>query len=288
MMRRASLGSRISRGFVSVLLASALLPVAPQAAFAVDGRITQAAIYAKANSYASGAYGGQCKVWVQTVFNAVAKAAGSSMRIGSGYHDCYKLAGGVEVTASAARRGDVIQVFESSAPNTYYSGMHTAIIVDNLGSGAFNVIDSNWALNSKVSRHKWDVAAWMRKYSAREVHYWRMGSMPISLTAPTPANLCVVPGVTYRPATVLKPGHHAVGTYPVQLQFDKSVGGVWVRQFYKNAIVTAHSTTQDSCYAPVTFAVAQTGSWRVRAYHPYCSTGAAGYSSWSYFTVALY
>ena len=105
---------------LALLATFAAMAVVPDRAAAVDSRITNAAIYAKANSFAEGAYGGQCIVWVQNVFKGVAVAAGSPARIGYtstfGYHDCFKVAGGVEVSATSARRGDIIQLFVASDP----------------------------------------------------------------------------------------------------------------------------------------------------------------------------
>ena len=171
---------RILKGVALTLVVALLVPAA---AMAVDSRISNGAIYARANSYANGQWGGQCKAYVQTVFNAVAASVGSPMRIGSGYYTCYQSAGGVPVSSAAAARGDIIQVYEASAPNSYYPGMHSAIVVNNLGNGVYDVIDSNWGYDEKVQRHRWDVRATLAKYPARELAIWRLGTT--STPAPT-------------------------------------------------------------------------------------------------------
>lgn len=84
------------------------------------------------NGIVAGYSGGQCKQF----FNCVMYMA-SSGRINPVN---YAASGAVPVSAADARRGDVIQ---TTSP-------HTTIIVDNLGNGNFNVVDSNYRYDEIV------------------------------------------------------------------------------------------------------------------------------------------
>jgi hypothetical protein len=83
---------------------------------------------------------GQCFPWVRGV---VQSALGRVM--GNDYHHGYLQAGGIEVPLVSARNGDIIQVTNpaNTAWDADYPGLHTAIVLDNLGNGKFRVIDSN-------------------------------------------------------------------------------------------------------------------------------------------------
>lgn len=58
----------------------------------------------------------------------------------------YSYAGATKVSAASARRGDIIQKGQ---------GIHTAIVLKNLGGGSYNVVDSNFYLNGIVHVHTW-------------------------------------------------------------------------------------------------------------------------------------
>ena len=139
--------------------------------------ISNGDIYATANSYATGAWGGQCKVWVATVFNNTAARVGASARINSGttYYGCYQNAGGNLVSSAAAARGDIIQLYYPGNQSAYVYPMHSAIVVDNLGGGNFNVIDSNWSTTNDelVRRHQWN--PYSTAGSNLTVAIWRLG-----------------------------------------------------------------------------------------------------------------
>lgn len=109
--------------------------------------------------------GGQCKSFV----NCVVWMAGRVWPA-PGYHTGFQNAGGVEVSASAATKGDVIQVGNSDND----SPLHTAIVVANLGGGRFDVVDSNWAWNEVVSRHSYTPPSGAR--------FWRLGTVQSSST----------------------------------------------------------------------------------------------------------
>ena len=83
---------------------------------------------------------GECFPWVRAV---VQTALGRVM--GNDYHQGYLQAGGIEVPLVSARNGDIIQVTNpaNTAWNADYVGLHTAIVLDNMGNGKFRVIDAN-------------------------------------------------------------------------------------------------------------------------------------------------
>jgi hypothetical protein len=175
------------RRFAPLVLALAMLAYPTSGiAYAVDPRISNAAIYAEADSYPSGTGVGVCKSWVESVFNAVAEDAGASLRLGSGYYGCYQDAGGSQVQLAEAVRGDVVQVYESSEPETYHWGMHVAIVVDNLGGGVLNVIDANWNVDGLVLRHQWNVPAHLSEHEGLEVAVWRLGTVDPPEPPPPP------------------------------------------------------------------------------------------------------
>jgi uncharacterized protein YraI len=65
--------------------------------------------------------------------------------VGFDYRQGFFAAGAVEVTADQAQNGDIIQIDNDAdtSPSSYVDGQHTAIILENLGGGVFNAIDSN-------------------------------------------------------------------------------------------------------------------------------------------------
>lgn len=87
-----------------------------------------------------GTYQGDCWPWVRQV---VLEATGKTM--GFGYRSGFFEGGAIEVTAAEARAGDIIQIADDqdADPGASYPGLHTAIILENLGGGVFNAIDSN-------------------------------------------------------------------------------------------------------------------------------------------------
>lgn len=87
-----------------------------------------------------GTHGGQCWTFMQqVVFEATGK------RVGNDYRAGYFEAGAVEVSASEARAGDIIQVADDddTSPWASYRGLHTAIVLENLGNNRFSAVDSN-------------------------------------------------------------------------------------------------------------------------------------------------
>lgn len=114
-----------------------------------------------------GGYEGQCKVFVN---NVVYQASGGTQRTYPGYHSGFQNAGGIQVNAQSATRGDIIQVGN-------YDGspkLHTAIIISNLGGGNFNVVDSNWGYDGIVRQHNFNPYSWAPGVDTR---IWRMGTI---------------------------------------------------------------------------------------------------------------
>ncbi|GIH10330.1 hypothetical protein Rhe02_83970 [Rhizocola hellebori] len=116
------------------------------------------------------------------VRDRVSEASGGTV-VPYGYQQGFANAGGVEVSASQAVRGDVIQVTpagstDATAESMYNpahsdSRLHTAIIRQNLGDGSFAVIDSNWNNNQLVSRHNLNPYTWA---SGSIIKIWRLGT----------------------------------------------------------------------------------------------------------------
>ncbi|WP_377268070.1 hypothetical protein [Peterkaempfera sp. SMS 1(5)a] len=137
----------------TVCLAGAAIPASAFAATAspttVTSTATASAIANKALAKV-GTYGGQCK---QFVNDMARKATGGRVALGGGYYSDYKREGGHRVSAANAVKGDIIQLNSASSPDSFHSGMHTAIIVANLGHHKFKVVDSNWVGHEMVGTH---------------------------------------------------------------------------------------------------------------------------------------
>jgi hypothetical protein len=116
-----------------------------------------------------GSTGGQCKAFVQKV---ISEAGGS---LGTGYRQCY-LDVGEEIQSSEATRGDIIQLNKDSDPENFYSGMHTAIVLENYGNGKFKVVDSNWNFNTTVRIHDWTPSVTASNHNL-QVHFYRLGEI---------------------------------------------------------------------------------------------------------------
>lgn len=87
-----------------------------------------------------GTHGGQCWTFMREVVKeATGRTVGFDYRLG------FFEAGAIEVSADEARNGDIIQIARDSntSPWASYPGLHTAIILKNLGGGRFDAVDSN-------------------------------------------------------------------------------------------------------------------------------------------------
>jgi hypothetical protein len=99
---------------------------------------------------------GECRAFVNCIIKLV-----SGLWMGNGssdYQSAFRTAGAVQMTAATAIRGDIIQDGD---------GVHTTIVLENLGNGNFTVVDSN-----SVAIHKVGVHAYTLPSTAL---IWRLG-----------------------------------------------------------------------------------------------------------------
>ncbi|MEX0784943.1 MAG: SH3 domain-containing protein [Dehalococcoidia bacterium] len=139
-----------------------------------------------------GEWGGQC--W-QFMKDVVREATGKE--IGFDYREGFFEAGAVEITdISQARAGDIIQVALDSwtSPDADYPGLHTSIVMTNLGDGVFDVVDSNqnWdeMVRVRAGYKPFEAAA----QSGLQVHIYRI---PGDGTAEAPPYREVIPRGDY-------------------------------------------------------------------------------------------
>ncbi len=120
----------------------------------------------------NGQDGGQCKEFVQKVVNEV---AGEDI-LGSGYKNCYEKIG-MEILPSQAMWGDIIQTRNDSDPENYYSGTHSAIVLENKGDNNFKVVDSNWNIipDEIVRIGDRNLFDWASGFGT-QIHYYRLGT----------------------------------------------------------------------------------------------------------------
>ncbi len=153
-----------------VLVLAALLPATFQASTARAEDRTDGPIAATALHYL-GTHGGQCWTFMQQV---VFEATGR--HVGFDYRQGYFEAGAVEVSANEATNGDIIQIASdaNTRPSASYPGLHTAIILENLGGGRFDAVDSNQSWDEMVSlRPNYDPYGAAARYGL-DVHIYRI------------------------------------------------------------------------------------------------------------------
>lgn len=130
-----------------------------------DGPIASAAL-----SHLGG-HGGQCWTFMRKV---VKEATGRN--VGFDYRLGYFEAGAIEVSADEAANGDIIQIAADHNTNATasYPGLHTAIVLENLGNGVFNAIDSNQDWDEMVQlRPKYEPYKAAARYGL-QVHIYRI------------------------------------------------------------------------------------------------------------------
>ena len=130
-------------------------------------------------------YGGQCFPWVRSIVQA---AIGRT--IGFDYNLGYLEAGAVEVPLGSARDGDVIQITNPAItePTANYPGLHTAIVMDNLGGGEFRVVDSNMNYDEMVHiREGYRPAELVTRGPGLVVRVYRFDAAPGSASTNPPA-----------------------------------------------------------------------------------------------------
>jgi hypothetical protein len=118
--------------------------------------------------------------------NVVREATGH--QVGFNYRTGYFEGGAVEVSAAEAANGDIVQISDDSntSPWASYPGLHTAIILENLGGGRFNAVDSNQNWDEMVRlRPNYDPYAGAARYGL-DVHIYRFpGGSSAPATAAT-------------------------------------------------------------------------------------------------------
>lgn len=132
----------------------------------------------KALSY-DGTWQGECWQFVKKV---VREATGNEM--GFDYRQGFFDAGAVEVFGAAnAQPGDIIQIASDSntRADADYPGLHTSIVIENLGGGNFHVIDSNQNYDGIVHhRPNYNPGAAAARYGLNV----RIYRIPVGLNAP--------------------------------------------------------------------------------------------------------
>ena len=159
---------------IAALSIGLLRPAAAQAAPAASTAQNYGAIARTALSAANQQHG-DCFTWVRSV---VQTAVGRN--IGGNYHTGYLLAGAIEVPLLGARDGDIIQVTNPAitAANADYPGLHTAIVLDNLGGGKFRIIDSNMNFDGVVRiREQYSPSEVAARYAGLVVRAYRLEGM---------------------------------------------------------------------------------------------------------------
>lgn len=129
-----------------------------------------------------GTHGGQCWTFMREI---VAEATGQ--QVGFDYRQGFFEAGAVEVSAEEATAGDIIQIASdaNTSPWASYPGLHTAIVMENLGGGVFNAIDSNQNWDEMVAlRPGYNPYAAAARYGL-QVHIYRIPSGSAGDAVPT-------------------------------------------------------------------------------------------------------
>lgn len=128
-----------------------------------------------------GTWQGECWAFVKKV---VREATGQEM--GFDYRQGYFDAGATEVTVATAQPGDIIQIANdfNSGPNADYPGLHSSIVVENLGNGLFHVIDSNQNYDGMVHhRSDYSPSASAARYGL-SFHIYRIVAGAAARSAP--------------------------------------------------------------------------------------------------------
>lgn len=116
-------------------------------------------------------YQGQCYTWMQRVVSAAI-----GVDVGNDYRQGYLEAGFVEVSLAEADLGDIIQIDDDSDTDgsSEFPGLHTLIVLQNLGDGTFTGVDSNQNLDGMVRfRENYDPAAKAARYEGASFHVYR-------------------------------------------------------------------------------------------------------------------
>jgi hypothetical protein len=204
------------KGAVLVPATAAGLVAAWQSTAFASYSFPNSEIVAKAESYPVGYLGGQCKVWVEDVVNAVLAANGIGARVGGygspggAYYGAYADAGGTLIGASEAQPGDVVQFIKAAQKNSDYpSGtLHTVIIVGMTSTpGTYMVRDCNNPAGSLRVHADWAMnpLSWAASHGV-SAYFWRFGSVgglefiKTKNTGSGKVELLEIPGPDYKQA----------------------------------------------------------------------------------------
>ena len=165
-----------------------------------------------------GTWQGECWQFVKKV---VREATGNEM--GFDYRQGFFDAGASEVSLAAAQPGDIIQIASdrNTSADADYPGLHTAIILEVLGGGAFRIIDSNQNYDGMVrQRDNYNPSVAAARWGL-QFHIYRI---PVGPSAPKPAPSLTNTGVTAAPTPpspgqVLAAGDSAVVYTPGDILF---------------------------------------------------------------------
>ena len=142
-----------------------------------------------------GQHKGECFIWVRSVVKSALNRT-----IGYDYHGGYLEAGAVEVPLISARDGDIIQIANpgNTKGDAEYPGLHTAIVLDNLGNGKFRVIDSNSNHDGMVRiRNPYVPSELVARYPGTVIRVYRfdgsMGTGPVIAPPPLVTAPAVIP-----------------------------------------------------------------------------------------------
>lgn len=175
--RRPALAA-ILVGIIGAMAVLSMANAAPNAATSTNAIVARAL-------QDTGTWQGECWPWVRKV---VEEATDHTM--GFDYREGFFEAGAVEVKPANARPGDVIQLADDShtAPDADYLGLHTAIVMENLGNGKFKVIDSNSNWDGMVRIREYDPGAAAARYANISYHVYRFPNVGEVLVSdpPTP------------------------------------------------------------------------------------------------------
>lgn len=136
------------------------------------------AIISAAMAYTKGSTGGQCKAWVQTVVNSAGGA------LGSGYRSCYleeiKRTGGYEVMDQNDVVPGCIGQISNDNDETDVSAVHTFIVLKNNKDGTFQVINSNYDFNGKITINVINPSRMAAGHANYSAHFYNFGTRLIS------------------------------------------------------------------------------------------------------------
>lgn len=204
-MSRLHLQPRLLSGILVVLAFSTVLLLAGNRR--ADATASYGPLITAALKY-EGQQGGECYLFMQKVVKEV-----TGRFINGDYRQSYIDAGATEVPIAQAQSGDIIQLVDdkNTGAAASYPGLHTALIMDVLGSGKFKVIDSNYLFDGVVRVHDdYSPQASAARYSNIAVHIWRVPPGKVAATAaakatgtasatpkadkPAPRDAALVPG----------------------------------------------------------------------------------------------